>query len=652
MAQTRTVPDAAGNAAEGVKAEAGDSTSRRDRHGSRSRLLSPGVAVVGAALAETAVAGYLVSRADFFADDFINFGQARAMGMSWNYLSMSVFGHFVPLYRLTNWIIVRAAPFNYSVIRVLQCACFFASIILIYRLLSLFSGARWSTALIAILAGASVLITPTLLWWANSLHIMPTIPLSVLTIDSFFRYQLTKRRRWIVIACAAYTIGLGFFDATMLVLVELILLEVLYRIPKPTPRKIAQHFAQQWGQWAGLLVPSALDLSWRISHWSEYYIPAKATADGIIHYLGVVWAFGLIPGALGASYPGVLTNGTAAVLMGQSVVALAVIASLLRRRSSWRAWLFFLLTMAVNLGVTAWARVGVFGPNLGLDYRYISYAPYVLAITITLAFLPVSVDATSRPLPIRYGTYRRGRGVRFCLGGLGAIALVGYLVGDGLSIQWWANNAGPWTSAAYFATFQKSYRRVEQYTQSPFLYDSTLPDNIQPSAFWPYNTYELTIGAMYPKVVIDRGRGTGFVLGPTGAVVPATFNVAASGSSVSATSGVAASIQDSATCYVSHSAQGSIAIPLTKALQAGAWFARIVYAAPRGEDITVLINDHSATYLGTIGDAPVRLAGGEGYKTKLLPLNTYAITGLSLQLAAGSKLCLRNISVGSPQVRA
>lgn len=617
--------------------------------GSARQRVTPALVVVIAALAQTAVAGYLVSRANFFADDFIDLGQARSSGMSWSYLSLSVFGHFVPLYRLSDWLIVRAAPFNYSVIRFIQCVCFLAGVLLLYRLLRLLFGTGWLVAVLAVLAGSSVLLTPSLLWWANSLHVMTTIPLSILTLDSFFRFELTKRRRWMVLACASYTVGLGFFDAVMLVLVELILLELLYRVPRPTPSRLMRHFADRWGRWTCLLVPTALDLAWRISHWSEYYIPSKPTISELLRYLGTAWAFGFVPGAIGGSYPGVITSGALAVALGQTVFVVVVVVSLLRRPSAWRAWVFFVVSMLVNLAVTAWARVGLFGPNLGLDYRYLSYGPYLLALTIGLAFAPAAIDGTTRiTRRLRKELSRPGRLVTVLVV---VAAMAGYLFGDGLSIQWWANDTGPLASATYFANFHASYVAAMKRHPDAFLYDSIIPANIQPPAFFPFNTYVMTLGAMYPTLKFDQARGTGYLLGPIGAVVQARFDPAATGKVEASTATLLGAVLDPSpkgeVCFTSHSPEGSATFPLSTFLRANAWFLRLAYAAPRNEKVSLVMNDRTTSFIAPIGDEPVSLDGGAGHSV-LVALNGYAMSSVSLGLKTGASMCVSTVEIGTP----
>jgi|GEM_PF-5238588 len=186
-------------------------------------------------LAETTIVFMTVRVAYWWADDFINFDLAREMGLTWKYLSRSLFGHFAPLYQLTYYVLLQTRPFDHGAVAIIETFLYLTSNVLLFRLLQLLFGQRWLNVVLTGLFGASILHLTSLLWWASGLLIFTTVPLSLICLGGFLKYQATGAKKHLVASVAAFTAGLGFYEPIMVVLGELVLVAALYFSPTASP---------------------------------------------------------------------------------------------------------------------------------------------------------------------------------------------------------------------------------------------------------------------------------------------------------------------------------------------------------------------------------------------------------------------------------
>ena len=60
----------------------------------------------------TAYTGVMIRHSYFYADDFLSFGYAHRLGLSWSLLDLNLFGHIAPTERFLHWLPLTISPLN------------------------------------------------------------------------------------------------------------------------------------------------------------------------------------------------------------------------------------------------------------------------------------------------------------------------------------------------------------------------------------------------------------------------------------------------------------------------------------------------------------------------------------------------------------
>jgi len=645
-------------------------------NGFRKRHFKEPLHLAAAALFLTAstILAAILSQAYWYADDFLNFRAAHEMGLTWNYLSRSLFGHFVPLYQLTYYVLERVAPFNHGVVVAITVALYFVSLCLFYRLLGLLFGHGWLNLLLTGLFGSSILHFPSLSWWPSGLLIFTTIPLSLLCIDSYLRFESRRRRRDLIISVLAFTAALGFYEASMVVLGVLVLLAALYFSMEPGFEGMLRSVAKRWPIWAGYLTPACALILFRTLNASFYGLgaPRPPSAGTLIRFIGTAWGQGFVPAYLGLAYPFrlIFANRLLTIVLCQAAIVGVVAVSLVRRRGAWRAWIFFALPTAALLLASGWARSGMFGPGMGLYYQYLSFGPYQLTLALALAFLPITLAGAHRQ-PARAAVSRLpddtskkmepspARKIRtgLIVAAVGAVYL--FQVGkSGQQIK--AGNdpsqiprmisSYPYSARQYFENFKTGWKYVQQTNPRPFLFDMRA-NALMPPAFYPFDLYSNTLGQIIPGLPVNHTTGRGYLLSKDGTPVPAEFVARTwavlSPDAVKVNPGTEISSDASGTCIASGSDQASVTMPLQRPLPAEDWFLRMSYEQVGGGTLQVQIAVVArSSYRDALTKGPPSLHSGRG--EFLSEIKSGAIDHILLTIPADAKLCFSRIEFGMP----
>ena len=603
----------------------------------------------------------LVSRATFFADDFIGFSVARQQGLTGSYLLLGVYGHLIPMFRLANWALVTWAPYRWWPAAAVEVTLYLAGIALTWRLLRLLFGASWGAVVVLGVAALSLLYVPTILWWSSAGCLLPLFAASALTVDAFVRYDMTHKVRHLAVLTLAYAVGLGFFDSMLLNVIVLVLFTALFLCAGSGFWGAARGVARRWPAWLCLAVPTGLDLAYRFAHSAEFTAPVRPTLRELVHYLAIAWSQAFVPGSLGLRYPELVSNVTAVTVVGQVAFVLVVGVSLRRRPQAWRAWVLFALVIGILLVITGENRVGVFGPGLGLDYRYLASLPIVSALTLGLAFLPLRavvapdgarVTAPVGPAPVAARpeddpvARPAGRSAgRVAVAGLTALAVGAYLLAAGISTERIATTSESWLTAGYIQRFTASQVRVQASDPQAFLYNDAAP--FVPPAFFPYNLYSYTLAKVAPGLPFNRTQGRGYVAGVGGALVPAVLTAdpgEVSSPGVTATGGSLVRVFG-AVCDVT-TAPSQLTVPLARGVPATVEFLRFRYAVNRPAVVDVSTGTGAAAGPAIEGQPALTLAAGSGWRLEnLFPRPT---ASLVFAVPADRTFCLSDLDVGVP----
>jgi len=606
-------------------------------------------------LAETTIVFMTVRVAYWWADDFINFDLAREMGLTWKYLSRSLFGHFAPLYQLTYYVLLQTRPFDHGAVAIIETFLYLTSNVLLFRLLQLLFGQRWLNVVLTGLFGASILHLTSLLWWASGLLIFTTVPLSLICLGGFLKYQATGAKKHLVASVAAFTAGLGFYEPIMVVLGELVLVAALYFSPTASPFDILRTLAKRWRIWLCYLVPIAADLSYRTIHSQRFAGPRPPSWKTLVRYIGIAWAQGFMPAIIGFNYPSrlIASSKVITIILAQGFFAMLVIASLRKSRGGWRAWIFFSLPMGASLLAAGWTRSGLFGPSIGLYYQYLAYGPYLLVLAVGLAFSPLSpyLQTSLGKEPIVNPSHSKAPWARNALGILAVTALsTAYLTQTVSSGKSMIGSSGPHSTRGFVQNFGRSLSRSRQVHDQPFLFDDEASELV-PAVFYPYDKYSRTLGAIDRSISFNSASGHGYLVDKKGHLVTAAFAAETEARPDESAVDINPSIDDSdpsrGRCFATSPEKETLTTALRAPVRPAHWFLRISYRNEGPPVAVKLTLGFKKIPRPAKGDNPAGiLRTGEG--TLLTDLDPGPIDQVLLTLPARTSICLLKVEIGRP----
>ena len=361
------------------------------------------------ALASSALSGLalflFIGRGGWYFDDFLNLSQAQQSPWGRKYISMPILGHPQPGTRILNWLLIRLAPMDYPVAAGLVCLSIAFASWMVYRILRMsFRPSYWLVVLTA-MAGSTGLWVPVAEWWAAGSEIAGCIVANVLTVHAVLRcYRGPDRVWWGVLAGTWLTAGLFFYERALLGGLFAVCYVLAVGCRRARPAEILRVMRRTWSAYLVLLVVAISYLYYYATHRFVHTQPGYSRSE-LLHYLWVAWSHSLIPGLFGGSiqtHP--LNYGSYALppvwwLVACQLGLLALIGYGIRRKglAALRGWLIFLPIFLAAQYAIASARLYVHGPDLGLEFRYVSDLLPLLILTVGLTVLPVRPELFASP---------------------------------------------------------------------------------------------------------------------------------------------------------------------------------------------------------------------------------------------------------------
>ncbi|HEV7647085.1 MAG TPA: hypothetical protein VGP26_02880 [Actinophytocola sp.] len=355
--------------------------------------------LVGAVLV-VAVATFLVHvfatlNGYFGQDDFIlTYRAAHAAPYDLGFLFQDYSGHLQPGAFLLAWAVTAVAPLNHVVAVLPLFAMHAVTLWLCWRVLVRLFGARWAILpAFTVFAASPVILFPTL-WWAYGMQLFPLLLAMFGALHAHLRYLDEGRVRHAVAAVAWTLFGLAFYEKAALIPAVLFGATVLLA-PRPEIAPILGALRRHRWVWVahGVLVAAFALLYLNLTESQAGGDPV--TSRTIVEFAWQSIVDTLLPGMFG----GPLTDpgGGAAwqtpppvVRMVAVLVAVAVVVvSAVRwRRRAVLPWLFLAAYLAVDLTLVAATRLGVVGPAVATDPRYVADVVPVAVLCAMFAFFP------------------------------------------------------------------------------------------------------------------------------------------------------------------------------------------------------------------------------------------------------------------------
>src|SRR3954451_12726916 len=469
-------------------------------------LAAPALVIAGC----VALQARLGSGSYFVTDDWLHIAIAHdgvtGSGLAMDYLQRVGFIHYAPGHRLAYYLLGKFAPLDWGVALAAMLALFAGSLAMFHRICTRLFGARPGNLVLLGLFGTSVLLAPTVMWFADGLHKFPSILASLIAIDAYLTYRRDGSRRALALCVAMVGLGSLFYVKVLLVPLYLLLIGVLF-LGGAGSRRSWLAFAPVYAIYGVNYVLNYADTG-----------SAPPSLDLLGKYLWTAWFRGVTPALAGVNVGVDARGGEVLYAVFAQLLLVALIAiSVWRRRSAWRAWAFWGVAFAANATVVGMGRLGSLGfKQVGSQLRYDTEMTWLLPLALGFAFF-VTNGARIRPLRLP------PRRVTLALGAIVACLYLAATVDTG------RDNARDWRFKAsnQAKTFAANMRRDA--ARGGEVLDDQTPAFLIAPPHKPWNRLERLVPAITGNVRVVPGGNQLLEVHTDGRLTPMQLQSVASG---------------------------------------------------------------------------------------------------------------------------
>lgn len=469
----------------------------------------------------------LLSHSYFRQDDYSFLDRALTHGLSWSYLMRVDAGHMLPLGYAIAWVMARVSLYNWPLTLLSILALLAASCLALLRMLRTLFGSRPAILIPLTLYVFSPLLLAAVAWWAVALEILPLELAIFMAVDAHVRYLRGGRFRSALAAAGWLLFGMAATDKGAVVPLLLFAVTSAYFVEgrwAVAAVRAARRYSQAWVLYGALLAGYCVVFVIQL-HGSAVQ-PATPGAGSLVSLASTMTGSTLVPGALGGPWQwltvgyAVASPPAALQQLSWAVAALVALVSCLYRARAWRAWaILFGWVVVADIMPVAIGRLGLLPASLlGLQARYVTDAPAVLALCTGLAFLPLVGEqdgfrfrvSTTAPTGSAAWTGRVGtRSVRAAT----VLLLAAFLVGSFWTFQALEALTHMKAVRSYIATARVAVANAPRGT---LIVDTPAPEMIMDPVFFYRQGYtSQVIGAMARG---DPGGHLSWTLSPHGAL--------------------------------------------------------------------------------------------------------------------------------------
>ncbi len=327
----------------------------------------------------TALCAALIRLSYFHNDDFLNAGVARHYGPSWSLFTYNGFGHLAPVDRFLHLFLINVSSLNYD-LGVLIIVLLFAGVLLaLWWVLAELETPTFVTGAVILVAGTSVILLHVTLWFDQSTFLLPASAFILLVTASYLRWERTGQTRWMVVSWVLFAASLLTQERPMVVLAYLVVLR--YVVIRPRGTYFARRVLGDWRLWTPYLVIAALYL-WVYVAGGYFQKKPKPTTSQMVEYLHQV-SLELLRELVGLPALGVPNWVTTVVIVIAVVLIVAIVRAALHDSRVWKAVVFAVVCILVNLFPVMTGRVGVYSPfQVASDIQYLLDPMLVVGIAV------------------------------------------------------------------------------------------------------------------------------------------------------------------------------------------------------------------------------------------------------------------------------
>jgi hypothetical protein len=352
----------------------------------------------------------------FGQDDFIlTYRAAQASPFDLEFLFQDYSGHLQPGAFLLAWLVTAVAPLNHAVAVLPLLAMHAVTLWLCWRVLVRLFGRRWAIVPpFAVFAASPLILFPTL-WWAYGMQLFPLLLAMFAALHAHLRHLDDGRVRHAVATIGWTVVGLAFYEKAALIPALLLGVTVLLA-PAGELAPIVWALRRHRWVWTAHFVTVAGFALLYLNLTSSQAPADPATSGKVMEYIFRSIVDTLLPGMFGGPLTdpgGGATWETPApwvrVVAGLAALAVIILSAVRSRRRALLPWLFLAAYLAVDLALVAVTRLGVVGPEVAADPRYLADVVPVAVLFATFAFLAAGDEPLGDTRPAREDGPRHGR---------------------------------------------------------------------------------------------------------------------------------------------------------------------------------------------------------------------------------------------------
>ena len=558
----------------------------------------------------------------FYLDDYALLLDAKGQRLDASYALEPWNSHLMPGGRIVAWIVVHGGVLNWGLAATLTLLTqLLASLAALWMLRTLF-GDRWAILAPLGIYLYSALTMAALMWWTACLNQLAMQLGFFVAVGAWVRYLRGDRLRWALVAYCGIAGGL-LFDVKALLVAPVLIALAFGWFAEGSPWRRVRGLLRRY--WRAALIATPPLMAYVVFYSTQVNQPfERATPDLAVELTGSMIGKAFLTAAFGGPWrwqplapPNAFADPPAWAVTACCVAfALVVLYGMLRRRGTLRAWVLLLGYLLVLMALVLTSRGPVYGPLIGLEYRYLTDAACVLALCLGLAFLPIQgAVQSSRP---RDPPLLLWRVPPWVVAALVTVVCLSGLLSSSRQVGFWHRDNASEPYMRTLAADLAAYGAVD-------LFDAPAPDSVYPAIFAPDNSVRRLASLISDRVSFPEVSPQLAVVGNDGGLRRAAIQP-----------GVVSSPGPVPDCGWKVDSSGAT-IPLTGAAFDWIWWLRIGYLSSQDSPVTVSAGDTQVTT--TVQRGPnslyVRVSG---------TFDDVHLDGLD----PGSSVCVDTIEVGQP----
>ena len=341
-------------------------------------------------LAGVVMHGWAMAGGYFHMDDF--FYLADASNPFLDYVFQIYNNHLMPAEFGVVWVSQALAPMSWTLAVIIATTMWFFfgwGVLAVMR--RAFGNHPVGFIALALIMFGPILTTVSV-WYASALQVLPWGATFVWLLYFAIRDSQQPAHRWWIAGTLVYIVGLAFWEKSLLALP--VVLWVAWRMWPGEGRLGLRKLGRRWILPIVTLAISIPYGLWYLALQPEAVLRSDPSGDQVLQSARIGIGEVLLPGMFGAPWTGFSDGLTPfagrewwILILIWQVVAIALVASVVRWRSSINIWAVVIVYSVITIALFSLGRINAFGLVLVYDPRYIEDLYIVASVLLPFAFV-------------------------------------------------------------------------------------------------------------------------------------------------------------------------------------------------------------------------------------------------------------------------